>query len=95
MPQLDELEPTSILLQHLEICKMLSHLLVSFKKIGATGDLLVINRPNSKPDGTARLATVPGRLIVLFVVVVAKLLGLTVAPNVPSAFATLALKKNI
>ena len=94
MPQLDGLEPTSILLQHLEICKMLSHILVSFKKVGLNSDPLVINQPNSKPDGTARLTTFPGRFIVLYVVV-DNLLGSTVAPNVPSAFATLALKKNI
>ena len=94
MLQLDGLEPTSILLQHLEICKMLSHLLVSFKKVGPNSDPLVINQPNSKPDGTARLTPFTGRFIVLYVVV-DNLLGSTVAPNVPSAFATLTLKKNI
>ena len=88
MPQFGGLEPIHILLQHIEICKMMSHILVSFKKIGATGDLLVINQPNNKPDGTARLATFPGKFIVLFVVVGDRLLGSTVAPNVPSAFAT-------
>jgi len=88
MPQLGGLEPIPILLQHIEICKMMSHILISFKEGGATGDLLVINQPNSKPDGTVRLATFPGKFIVLFVVVGAKLLGSTVTPNVPSAFAT-------
>jgi len=88
MPQLGGFEPIPILLQHLEICKMMSHILVSFKKVGATSDLLVISHPNSKPDGIPRLATFPGKFIALFVVVGAKLLGSTVAPNVPSAFAT-------
>ena len=73
---------------------MMSHILVSFKKVDPNSDPLVINQPNSKPDGTARLTTFPGRFIVLYVVV-DNLLGSTVAPNVPSAFATLALKKNI
>jgi len=95
MPQLGGLEPIPILLQYLEICKMMSHILVSFKKAGATSDLLVFTQPNSRPDGTARSATFPGKFIVLFVVVGAKLLGSTVAPNAPSAFANLALKKNI
>jgi len=94
MPQLDGLEPIPILLQHLEICKMMSHILVNFKKVGPNSDPLVINQPNSKPDGTARLTTFPGRFIVLYVVV-DNLLGSTVAPNVPSAFATLTLKTNI
>ena len=88
MPQLGGLEPIPILLQHLEICKMMSHILVSFKKVGATSDLLVFTQPNSRPDGTARSATFPGKFIVLFVVVGAKLLGSTVVPNVPSAFAS-------
>ena len=88
MPQFGGLEPIHILLQHLEICKMMSPILVRFKKVGATGDHLVINQPNSKPDGTARLATFSGKFIVLFVVVSAKLLGSTVASNVPRAFAT-------
>jgi len=74
---------------------MMNHILVSFKKVRATGVLLVINQPSSKPDGTALLATFPGRFMVLFVVVGDKLLGSTVAPNVLSAFATLSLKKNI
>ena len=88
MPQLGGFEPIPILLQHPEICKMMSHILVSFKKVGATSDLLVISHPNSKPDGIPQLATFPGKFIVLFVVVGAKLLGSTIAPNVPSAFAT-------
>ena len=94
MPQLDGFEPISILLQHLEICKMMNHIPVSFKKAGSNIGPLVINEPNSKPDGTARLTPFPGRFIVLYVVV-DNLLGSTVAPNVPSAFATLVLKKNI
>ena len=69
MPQLGGFEPIPILLQHLEICKMMSHILVSFKKVGATGDLLDIIQPNSPPDGTARLVTFPGRFSVLFVVI--------------------------
>ena len=88
MPQLGGLEPIPILLQYLEICKMMSHILVSFKKVGATGDLLDIIQPNSPPDGTARLATFPGKFIILFVVIGARLLGSTAPPNVPSAFAT-------
>jgi hypothetical protein len=95
MPQLGGLEPIPILLQYLEICKMMSPILVSFKKVGATSDLLVFTQPNSRPDGTAWSATFPGKFIVLFVVVGAKLLDSTVAPNAPSAFSTLALKKNI
>ncbi len=83
------------MLQHLEICKMMSHNLVIFKKVRFTGDFLTIPHLNTRPDGTDQLATVPGKFIVLFVVIGASLMGSTVAPNAPSTFAILALEKNI
>ena len=86
MPRLGGLEPTPILLQHFEICKMMSHILVTFKKVRSTGDFLAILQPNSQPDGTAQLATASSNFIVLFVVVGAKRMGSTIAPNAPWVF---------